>query len=195
LKPEEENCWLKSENDRKKDENREGFLNMENQRKTDGIVFRHPTTQDGQYFWELAKASGTLDVNSPYHYLIMCRHFGNTCLAAEKQGEVVGFVTAYIPPDAPDTLFVWQVAVNGKERGQGLGLHLLINLFKKMKSLNVKHLDATITPSNHASINLFTAAARELDAPFEFEKEFFSAADFGKNTHAPELLFHIGPID
>jgi L-2,4-diaminobutyric acid acetyltransferase len=163
-----------------------------------GIVFRHPDTKDGKFFWELAKASKTLDVNSPYHYLIMCRHFGKTCLAAEKQGRVIGFVTAYIPPDAPNTVFVWQVAVDEKERGQGLGLHLLINLFNHAKAFNVRNLDATITPSNQASIRLFKAAAKALDAPFEFEKEFFSATDFGHHlhapVHAPEMLFHIGPV-
>ncbi|MFZ2634044.1 MAG: diaminobutyrate acetyltransferase [Desulfosalsimonadaceae bacterium] len=165
-----------------------------NSQGINSIVFRNPKIQDGQYLWELAKASKTLDVNSPYHYLIMCRHFGKTCLTAEKQGRVIGFVTAYIPPDSVDTVFVWQVAVDEKERGQGLGLHLLINIFKNAKAFSVRNLDATITPSNQASLCLFKAAARVLDAPFEFEKEFFRAADFGHNFHAPEMLFHIGPV-
>jgi L-2,4-diaminobutyric acid acetyltransferase len=178
----------------KKDEKREENLSTENSRKTTGIVFRTPKTDDGKYFWEIAKASKTLDVNSTYHYLIMCRHFGKTCLAAEKQGRVVGFVTAYVPLGSPDTVFVWQVAVDEKERGQGLGVHMLTNVFKNVKALNVKNLDATITAPNQASINLFTAVARALNAPFEFGKEFFSAADFGKNIHEPERLFHIGPV-
>ncbi len=168
-------------------------MSTENSRKKTGIVFRNPKTRDGKYFWEIAKASKVLDVNSPYHYLIMCRHFGKTCIVAEKQGRVIGFVTAYIPPDSPDSLFVWQVAVDEKERGQGLGVQMLINAFKNSKALNIKNLNATITPSNQASINLFTAVARELNSPFEFEKEFFSATNFGQNNHEPEMLFHIGP--
>jgi L-2,4-diaminobutyric acid acetyltransferase len=178
----------------KKDEKRRKNLSTENSRKTTDIVFRTPKTGDGKYFWEIAKASKTLDLNSTYHYLIMCRHFGKTCLASEKQGRVVGFVTAYIPPDSPDTVFIWQVAVDEKERGQGLGVQMLTNVFKNLKALNVKNLDATITASNQASIRLFTAAARALNAPFEFEKEFFSAGKFGHNVHEPEMLFHIGPI-
>ncbi len=172
----------------------EEHLSIENRWKTNGIVFRTPKTDDGKYFWGIAKASKTLDVNSVYHYLIMCRHFGSTCIAAEKQGQVVGFVTAYIPPDLPDTVFVWQVAVDEADRGQGLGVYLLLNLFEALKGFNVKYLDATVTPSNQASINLFTSAARALNAPFEFEKELFSAADFGQNVHEPEVLFHIGPV-
>jgi len=162
--------------------------------KTDDIVFQNPDTEDGKYFWEIAKASKTLDVNSIYHYLIMCRHFGSTCIAAKKRGQVVGFVTGYIPPDSPDTIFVWQVAVDERHRGRGLGVQMLVNIFNKAKAVNIKNLDATITPSNLASVNLFKATARVLNAPFEFEKEFFSAENFGKNVHEPEILFHIGPI-
>jgi len=169
-------------------------LSTENRREINGIVFRNPTTGDGKYLYEITKASKTLDVNSTYHYLIMCRHFKKTCIVAEKQGRIVGFVTAYIPPDSPDTVFVWQVAVDEKERGQGLGVLLLTNVFKNGTALGVKNLDATITPSNQASIRLFTAAAKKLRAPFEFEQEFFSAADFGQNAHEAEMLFHIGPV-
>ncbi|MBN1931869.1 MAG: diaminobutyrate acetyltransferase [Desulfobacterales bacterium] len=169
-------------------------MSAKNSRETNGIVFRNPKTEDGKYFWEIAKASKILDVNSTYHYLIMCRHFKKTCIAAEKQGRVIGFVIAYIPPDSPDTVFVWQVAVDAKERGQGLGVRMLVNVFKNVKPFDVKNLDATITPSNKASIGLFTAAARELNAPFMLEDDFFSTDDFGQNAHEAEMLFHIGPI-
>ncbi|NOY70434.1 MAG: diaminobutyrate acetyltransferase [Deltaproteobacteria bacterium] len=162
------------------------------QPQKNGVVFRTPKIPDGKYFWEIAKTSKVLDVNSLYHYLIICRHFGKTCIAAEKQGHVIGFVTAYIPPGSPDSLFVWQVAVDEKERGQGVGLKMLTNAFNNLKELNIKNMDTTITPSNQASINLFTAVARELNLPFEFEKEFFSATTFGQNNHEPEILFHIG---
>ena len=179
---------------RRYEKTREEILSTENRREINDIIFRNPTTGDGKDLWEITKASGTLDVNSTYHYLIMCRHFKETCIVAEKQGHTVGFVTAYIPPDSPDTVFVWQVAVDEKERGQGLGVLLLTNLFDNVTEFDVKNLDATITPSNQASIRLFSAAARRLNAPFEFEQEFFSAADFGQNAHETEILFHIGPV-
>lgn len=162
--------------------------------ETDAYLFRHPTADDGRRLWEITKASGALDLNSVYHYLIMCRHFGRTSLVAERQGRVVGFVTAYIPPESPETIFVWQVAVDAAERGQGLGCRLLTRVVENARKYGARFLDATITPSNQASIGLFTATARQLEAPFAFEEEFFSATDFGKNTHEAEVLFHIGPI-
>lgn len=158
------------------------------------LYFRSLRTKDGKDIWEIAKASGTLDLNSPYHYLIMCRHFGLTGLVAETQGRIVGFVTAYIPPETPDTLFVWQVAVDESARGSGIAKRMLVRVFENAKAVGVRYLSATITPSNQASINLFTAVARELKADFMFEGEFFSAADFGPNVHEPEVFFQIGPV-
>lgn len=158
------------------------------------IILRPPETKDGTSFHELAKASGTLDVNSLYHYLILCRHFGQTCVAAEHQGKVAGFVTAYLPPSLPDTIFVWQVAVDETMRGRGLGRAMLASLQQRVRPLGVKYMDATITPSNQASVRLFTSVAKHLNAPFAFGETVFSAADFGKTRHEPELLFHIGPI-
>ncbi len=169
-------------------------MNTTARRDSNGIVFRNPETRDGKRLWEIAKATRTLDLNSVYHYLILCRHFSKTCVVAENQGRMVGFVTAYIPPNNKDTVFVWQVAVDGKERGRGIGVRMLARVFENAAMQQVRNLAATITPSNRASVRLFTAAARGLNAPYTFEKEFFSAADFGQIPHEPERLFHIGPV-
>ena len=168
---------------------------MSTEKGAAGVVCRSPKTGDGKYFRDIAEASKTLDVNSTYHYLIMCRHFEKTCITAEQNGRVVGFVTGYVPPDQSDTLFVWQVAVAKSQQGHGLGKKMLISLFKKLQADGIKNIDATITSSNDASIRLFTSVARTLGAHFVFEKDFFGAVDFGLDAHAPEKLFHIGPIE
>lgn len=160
----------------------------------DDIIFRKPKTADGKYLWELARASKTLDLNSPYHYLILCRHFHHTCMIAEQKGVVVGFVTAYIPPEFQDTLFIWQVAVAEQARGKKLGLNLITRLFNQVNQHTITRIASTITPSNTASVRLFTAVARELGASHEFKEEFFGAKDFGPNAHEPEMLFRIGPV-
>jgi L-2,4-diaminobutyric acid acetyltransferase len=169
-------------------------LSDKNNRPGAAIVFRRPETSNGKDIYEIARAAGTLDLNSAYHYLLLCRYFAGTSMIAERQGRVIGFCTAFTPPEAPDTVFVWQVAVDHQERGQGIGVRILIEIIHNLKALNIKYLDATITPSNIASIKLFTSAAQKLNAPFTFEKDFFTAADFGENVHEPEKLFHIGPI-
>jgi diaminobutyrate acetyltransferase len=142
---------------------------------------------------DLAVRSRTLDVNSCYHYLIMGRHFSQTSMIAESKGRAVGFVTGYIPPEKPDTLFIWQVAVDGDCRGKGIALTMLETLTRALTGRRLSYLDTTITADNKASIALFTALARKVGAPFEFNEIFFSEAQFGKSGHSAEMLFHIGP--
>lgn len=169
-------------------------MSVQSGQNRDELLLRHPGTEDGNQLWEITKRSGTLDLNSPYHYLLMCRHFTASSVVAEVNGRIAGFVTAYIPPENSDTLFVWQVAVDKKFRGQGLARKMLAFAFQHAPQRPLSYLEATITPSNSASINLFTATAQDLDAPFAFNETFFSQKDFGSAAHECEKLFRIGPI-
>ena len=162
---------------------------------SDEIIFRHPYTKDGKRLWEITKSSGTLDLNSPYHYLIMCRHFKGTTVVAEYNGTIVGFVTAYIPPESENTFFVWQVAVDKSAQSKGVGKKMLVYALKHAGPKKPKFLEATITPSNAASIKLFSAVAKVLGASHEFNEVFFSEDDFGGDAHEAEKLFRIGPIE
>ena len=86
------------------------------------LTLRSPTVEDAAAIWRLVRDSGVLDLNSPYSYLILCKHFAETCIVAEEAGVIVGFVTAYRPPITPDVIFVWQIGVAQSVRGRGVGL-------------------------------------------------------------------------
>ena len=81
--------------------------------------------------WELIRASKPLDENSMYCNLIQCDHFADTCVVAELDGEIVGWISAYIKPGEPETVFVWQVAVSEKARGMGVGSRMLTELLER----------------------------------------------------------------
>lgn len=157
------------------------------------ITYRNPVTHDGQFLFDLAVQSKTLDVNSCYHYMIMSRHYSGTSMVAEHEGRIVGFVTGYIPPDEPDTLFIWQVTVADSFRGKGLALGMLKALVQSLSHKKLLFLNTTITQDNRASISLFTALARNIRAPYHFNEVFFSEEQFGKSGHEAEYLFRIGP--
>ena len=79
----------------------------------EGIRIDRPDVADGSALWRIAGDSGTLDLNSSYSYLLWCRDFADTsAVARDETGEPVGFVTGYVRPERPDTLLVWQVAVD-----------------------------------------------------------------------------------
>ena len=103
-------------------------------RRTDKISFRMPNADDGAAIWNLVRDCKPLDENSMYCNLIQCDHFRDTCVLAERDGEVVGWISAYLLPDDSETLFVWQVAVSPKARGTGLGVRMLEHLLEMERS-------------------------------------------------------------
>ncbi len=142
----------------------------------------------------MAVDSGKLDVNSTYAYLILCEHFSDTCLLAEQNEELVGFVSAYFPPQLEDTLFIWQIAVKKDFRGQGIAKSLLINLLESLINYEIYFLETSITPSNKISRSLIFKLAEELQCPVE-ETELFSRELFVDSPHEPEFLIRIGPFN
>ncbi|SFP57169.1 diaminobutyrate acetyltransferase [Salibacterium halotolerans] len=158
----------------------------------DSLTFEKPRVEDGADMWELVKNS-TLDLNSSYKYIMMCEFFAETCVVAKEKGELAGFVTAFIPPEKQDTVFVWQVGVDPSQRGKGLATRLINELVNRVADKNVKYLEATVTPSNEASQALFHKTARTFNTSCEVS-ECFAEELFPGDEHEAELTFCIGPI-
>jgi L-2,4-diaminobutyric acid acetyltransferase len=117
------------------------------------IKIRHPNPEDGMALNHLISQCPPLDTNSVYCNLLQCHHFARTALVAENsKGELIGSITGYTPPNQPDTLFVWQVALHPEARGQGLASTLLNSLFDRSEC---QALETTISPGNIASESLF----------------------------------------
>lgn len=155
------------------------------------IKFRKPQKQDGIAIYELVKNSPPLDLNSSYLYFLQSTHFAQTCVVAELDNEIVGFVSGYFRPDAKDSLFVWQIVVSAKARGQGLGKQLLFHLLKNQQRRPiVREICCTISPSNKASQKLFESYAKDYQLIVEKEA-FLEEADFGTSGHEPEEIYRL----
>jgi L-2,4-diaminobutyric acid acetyltransferase len=160
---------------------------------TEAIVrLRAPKVEDARAVWELVRADDTLELNTAYCYLLLCSHFAENGLIAERAGEVAGFVMAYRPPSDPRAIFVWQVGVAPAGRGQGLATKMLDRLIKQPGNRDVRYLTATVDPDNAPSNKLFAAFAREQGAELEVEAGY--EAELFPPGHAPEPLLRIGPL-
>ncbi|MEU2255325.1 diaminobutyrate acetyltransferase [Nocardia xishanensis] len=152
---------------------------------------RAPQLGDAAQIWRIAKDSHVLDTNSSYAYLLWCRDFPGTTVVAEVDGRVVGFVIGYLRPQAPDTVFVWQVAVSQSERGRGTGTALIEHLLDTVAPHGVTALETTISPDNPASVAMFAAVARRRGARMT-KRPLFDPGVFPDN-HAAEDLYRIAP--
>lgn len=160
---------------------------------TTAVILRKPHKDDGFSLHQLIAACPPLDPNSIYCNLLQCSHFADTGVAAELDGELVGFISGYIPPNQPDTLFIWQVAVHEKGRGQGLGKRMLKTILAREACKDVRFLDTTITEDNDASWGLFMSLARDLSADTHRQVHFDRQTHFGGH-HDSEILLRIGPF-
>lgn len=151
--------------------------------------YRNATASDGGVIWELVKKAGTLELNTPYCYMLMAQLYGRTTILAEDGERVVGFVMGLTTPERPRSVFVWQVGVDPDYRGRGLASRLLNELMERSQAI---YLEASVTPSNRASMALFRGMARRWCVGCE-ESTFFSSDQFPE-PHEEERLLSIGPV-
>lgn len=156
-------------------------------------VFRKPEKTDGMRVHALVQQCPPLDPNSSYCNLLQCTHFPDTCITAERNGELVGFISGYRPPNTSNTLFIWQVAVSESARGCGLASKMLQELLARENCQDVQFIETTITADNAGSWALFTKFSRQLGAPLE-RSTYFDKQDHFLGQHDSELLARIGPF-
>lgn len=143
--------------------------------------------------FRIVKESGVLDVNSAYSYLLWGEYFSETSCIAQIDQKVIGFVSGFIQPDAPDTLFVWQIAIDQNYHGKGLATMLLQQLIDQVKNKDINFLEATVTPTNIPSSKLFHKIARNHNTECSIETRFASE-QFPDRTTEEEQTHRIGPL-
>ncbi len=157
------------------------------------INLRQPLPEDGSQAFKLISQCPPLDTNSMYCNLLQCSHFSSTSVIAVSDKDVVGFISAYIIPERPNTLFVWQVAVGTKARGQGLATRMLQHILDRPGCNIVNYLETTITESNKASWALFNGLSNNLDAELH-SSVMFDRIQHLDDAHDTEMLVRIGPF-
>ncbi len=169
------------------------IMTLKPQRRASTITFRKPEKSDGADVWRLISDSGKLDENSMYCNLLQCDHFSDTCIIAEMDGELVGWISGYIQPDDDEAFFVWQVAVSEKARGRGIAKTMLRKLMQRKECSSVKRLRTTITRDNAASWALFRSFARACGADISDAPHFRKDAHFDGEHDTEHMVTIVFP--
>ncbi len=161
--------------------------------KSLAIELRQPLPEDGAQAFKLISQCPPLDANSMYCNLLQCSHFSSTSVIAVSDNDVVGFISAYLVPERPNTLFVWQVAVGSQARGQGLATRMVQHILSRPLCSNVSYLETTITESNKASWALFKGLSGKLNAELH-SSVMFDRIKHLDDAHDTEMLVKVGPF-
>lgn len=162
----------------------------------DGVqrwTLRSPRSIDGPAVSALVADCPPLDINSAYCNLLQCSDFADTCVVAERDGDILGWISGYRPPAHPERFFVWQVAVSETARGEGLAGRMLDWLMTRPALAGARMLTTTITKDNSASWSLFAAFARRHGATLSRGPRFDCDTHFG-GKHDTEWEARIAPL-
>lgn len=154
------------------------------------IKITHPEKEHGSRVYELIKETGGLDLNSKYYYYIMCDFYAKTSAIAFEGDKVVGYLSALVPPEEPNVLFAWQVAVHPDAQGKGVSKKLLNFAIDNNPELKV--IKTTIGPDNMASQGLFKSVTKKHNASMS-QEIYLSKEELG--DHDPEIMFEFKPIN
>ncbi len=159
------------------------------------IQIRTPSVEDGAAIWELVRGAGSLDLNSPYAYLLFADYFRDSCVVACDGDRLAGAIIGLTPPGRDDTVFVWQIGVDSNYRGRQVGRRMLAWLVQHARQTGATYLEATVTPTNEPSLRMFRGFARDTGAPCEESLRYPTTAfPHTGEGHEEEWLLRIGPI-
>src|SRR5699024_9043458 len=154
--------------------------------------FRKPTVDDGKEMYRIVRESNVLDINSEYSYLMWGEYFQESSILAVDGNEIIGFITGFIPPNQPDTIFVCQVAVDDRYKGNGLENELIERLFIRVKHEQVvEYVEATVTTSNIPSRRLCEGVAHKNKTKSNVS-EGITENQFTEDGHEAECKVRIG---
>lgn len=116
-----------------------------------------------------------------YIYWMLGRNFPSTCLVAEKNGRILGYIGALLSAEK-QTVFVWQIAVKSDERGRQIGRRLLENVVIAAKNMGITQLEIGINDENIICRCMVEKLVQDLESTIT-EKEKYKGEGFCERVY------------
>ncbi len=95
-----------------------------------------------------------------YVYWILQNYYSSTCKVVESEDKIIGYISG-IPSLDKETIFIWQLCVDIKHRGDGIGTMMIDSLVSEAKRLGYCNIQLSISDTNIASQTLFKSYAEK----------------------------------
>jgi ribosomal protein S18 acetylase RimI-like enzyme len=79
-------------------------------------------------------------------------HFSDTSFAAERDGELAGFLVGFISQSRPGEAYIHFVGVRPGDRGSGVGRQLYEHFFAAVRAMGCELVRAVTAPVNQGSV-------------------------------------------
>ncbi len=90
-------------------------------------------------------------------------HFTDACFAAERDGELVGFLVGFTSQSRPAEAYIHFVGVHPGERGRGLRRRLYGHFFTAVRARGCELVRAITAPVNRGSVSLHQRMGFEVE--------------------------------
>lgn len=130
----------------------------------DAITLRPARERDAAAVTALAASCPPLDGYQLHQYSIFLRHFGDWCWVSDRDNEgethaLAGYVVAMPTTTSPDTVFLWEIAVDPALRGESLAQQLVAQVETRARERGFARVELTVDPTNAPSLRLFERLA------------------------------------
>ncbi len=115
---------------------------------------------------------------------LFVKHFADTCIVAEQDGELAGFVIGFVSQSKPDSAYIHFTSTNPAFRGQGIGRKLYDRFYQIVAEKECSKIYSVTSTVNQLSLKFhvgigFSVMENDLkdDAGYSYFKDYDGVGD------------------
>ena len=155
-----------------------------------GPNIRTCTPDDLQRVSRFVESCPPLERHTGFTYWVTFNFWGDTCFVATEGDEIVGYASGVGAGTSPDLIYIWQVGVAERYRGNGLSRRLISKVAEAAREKGFRRANVSIAPDNAASLSAFRRVAADLGHELEAAGEVSFRDPEGHSVE--EVLYSFG---
>lgn len=151
------------------------------------LDIRTCTPDDLHQVSQFVESCPPLERHTGFTYWVTFNFWGDTCFVAADGDEIVGYASGVGAGRSPELIYIWQVGVAERYRGNGLSQLLISKVVEAARGKGFRRANVSIAPDNEASLTAFRRVAAALGSDLEASGEV--AFDDPEGHRVQEVLY------